>query len=92
MKRLSEKYNETVHLATELNGEVLCLKKVEASHHISVTPDAGGAAALYCTSVGKCLIAFADDRRRRELLSDIKLIGFTPFTITKKENISASVG
>ena len=85
MKRLSEKYNETVHLATELDGEVLCLKKVEASHHISVTPDAGGSAALYCTSVGKCLMAFADDARRQELLGAIKLVGFTPFTMTDKE-------
>lgn len=87
MKRLSEKYNETVHLATELDGAVLCLKKVEASHHISVTPDAGGAAALYCTSVGKCLIAFAEDVRRKELLNTIELIRFTPYTITEKEEL-----
>jgi DNA-binding IclR family transcriptional regulator len=87
MKKLSEKYNETVHLATELDGAVLCLKKVEASHHISVTPDAGGAASLYCTSVGKCLMAFAGEARRRDLLNTIELTKFTSHTITEKAEL-----
>lgn len=85
LKRLSEKYNETIHLATELDGNVLCIDKIETQQrHITVTPQSGESASLHCTSVGKCLLAFADEEHRRKLLNNIEYIKYTPYTITDK--------
>ena len=85
LKSLSEKYNETVHLSIEMDGSLLCVDKVESQHRISVTPGAGGFEALYRTSGGKCLLAFAEEKRKEEIISKMDLVGHTPYTITDKE-------
>lgn len=85
LKSLSDKYNETVHMAVELDGQLLCIEKVEAHHRMSVTPSAGGFESLHRTSVGKCLLAFADKAYQEEILGKLELTKHTEYTITDKE-------
>ena len=85
LKSLSDKYNETVHLAVELDGQLLCIDKVESQHRMAVTPSAGGFESLHRTSVGKCLLAFADAAHQEDVISRLELTKHTEYTITDKE-------
>ncbi|WP_214408728.1 IclR family transcriptional regulator [Sphaerisporangium fuscum] len=56
--RLSDKFEETLHMATLDGGEVVYLDKVEAVRSITMTSVVGGRNAAHCTGVGKALLAW----------------------------------
>jgi len=85
---LSEKYNETVHLAVELDNALFCLDKIEVlDRTINVTPNFGKTKNLYASSVGKTLLAFKDSNELYEILQNMELKPLGPKTITNKDNL-----
>jgi len=82
--RLSAKYNASAHVATEQDGRVLCLEKIENSCNVVKTPFRGAYHELYLTSVGKSILAFSHPKRQVQLMKDMELKPSTPRTITNK--------
>ncbi len=85
---LSEKYNETVHLAIEIDKLLFCLDKIEVLNRgISVTPNFGKTMNLYASGVGKTLLAYSNSDKLEQILDDIDLVKLAPNTITNKEDL-----
>ena len=82
---LSERTGETVHLA-ELQGDhIVYVDKVEGSRSVRMASLVGSAGPLYCTGVGKVILAFLPEPKQVRLLETIRFEPFTPATITAAE-------
>jgi IclR family KDG regulon transcriptional repressor len=47
---------------------------------------------LHCTAAGKCLLAFMDDERRKEVVATIEMQVYTPNTIRTRQRLEAELG
>ena len=82
LDQISEKTGETVYLAAENNGEVVYLEKAEGSAAVRYSADLGARLPMYCTGLGKAILAAHSDEKVREIVAGMRLRFFTPYTIT----------
>jgi DNA-binding IclR family transcriptional regulator len=76
LHQLVEATGECAHLAIHAQGQALYIDQVESPATLRVNADVGHMAPLYCTALGKVLLAFGDLPWPEEM--DKR----TPFTIT----------
>ena len=84
---LSEATCETVHLAERRGGSVVYIDKVEGSRPVRMGSMIGNTGPLYCTGVGKAILAFLPEAERGRLLAEIVFTACTPKTITGREEL-----
>lgn len=84
MRELSRITNETVHLAVLEGAETLYVAKVNSPQSVRMGCTVGTRNALYCTAMGKVLLAFLPSEERDTLLEQITLVPRTPNTITDR--------
>lgn len=85
IKRLSNHFKETVHLAIMVDEKVAYIQKVESKYTIRMYSTIGKQAPLYCTSLGKALLAWSQDRQ--EIIHRLNLVPYTKNTIVSKKNL-----
>lgn len=86
LEDLADKTSETVHLAVREGDEIVYIDKVESKHTIRMYSRIGARAPLYCTALGKCLLAFGPEELIKKWISKDNLPQRTPNTIkTGKE-------
>lgn len=88
MLKLNARFGETVHLATEDKGEVLYLEKIDSNHLLRIVSQVGARLPLYCTGVGKTLLAFLPPERQKRYLQQSVLRPYTARTITDKKHLA----
>lgn len=88
---LSEATSETVHLSEKNGKDVIYIEKVEGSRPIRMGSMIGKTAPLYCTGVGKAILAFLPEAEREKLLQDMELTAYTPNTITDRKKLTAEL-
>ncbi|MGY0500360.1 IclR family transcriptional regulator [Nocardia sp. FBN12] len=77
---LYERTHETVHLGVRDGHDVVYLAKIGGHKQTSAPSRTGGRLPLYCTAIGKALLADADPALRRAVLSE-PLTRRTPHTV-----------
>jgi len=87
LKELVKLCNETVHLGVLEGGEVLYLAKEESSQTIRMISYVGKRAPLYCTALGKILLAYMSEEEREKILQNREFPRLTENTITDKEEL-----
>lgn len=85
--RIVEQTHETVHLVVLEGRRAIYIDKVEAPHAMTIASRIGQEALLYCTGVGKVLLAFMPEGDRASVLSQ-RVIPFTSQTITTPEALN----
>ena len=78
---LAEQTGETAHVAAREEDRVVFLDYVLTNHTVGVSVGSGRTEPLYCTALGKALIADFDLEQLRELLGPGRLHSYTPKTI-----------
>lgn len=73
--------NETVHLGVRDGTEVVYVAKLAGHRQVDAPSSTGGRLGLYCTAVGKALLAHAPAQVQRDVLRG-GLVRRTPRTIT----------
>jgi IclR family KDG regulon transcriptional repressor len=81
MHKLSERCGESVHLGVLSDNEVMSIEGVESQSPLKSTIIVGKRAPLYCTSIGKALLAFLPESERKEIIKNIHFEKFTEQTI-----------
>ncbi len=84
MDKIAEECNETVYFAIPSATEVIYM---EASHPRGMTftrSVVGVKVKMYCTSVGKAMLAFSGEELFRAVV-DAGMPAFTPFTLTNEQ-------
>lgn len=87
LKELGDITKETIHLGVIDNFEIFYIDKVESSHTIRMYSSIGKGGPLYCTGVGKALLAFSSEKYINDFIKNTKLKRFTSNTITNKEKL-----
>lgn len=77
LHELSQATHETTHLALLDGSEILYINKVESSQSVRLHSTVGTRNLLYCTAMGKAVLAFLPAAERNLLLDQIS---FTPRT------------
>ena len=82
LRRVTEETGEATILSVRDGNHHLTVNKVDGPQTFRVTSDPGHLGALHTTSVGKALVAFADDATRSQLVEELELEPLTEFSIT----------
>ena len=92
LRRVTEQTGEATILSVRDGNHHLTVNKVDGPQTFRVTSDPGHLGALHTTSVGKVLVAFADDATRSQLVEELELEPLTEFSITDREAFRAEIG
>lgn len=86
LKQLVEGLNETANLAILDRGEVVYIDQMESTNIVIVRMFArvGSRGPAHCTGSGKALLAGLADEELQPLLERMKLVRFTPQTLTDR--------
>ncbi|UYP18890.1 IclR family transcriptional regulator [Rhodococcus sp. Z13] len=90
MEDLYERTHETVHLGVPEGTEVVYVSKIGGHRPASIPSRIGGRMPMYCTGIGKALLAFSPP----EVLAEVLAGGMprkTPRTITTPGRLSANL-
>ena len=87
---LAAQTGETVHLAVPSGTEVVYISKVECNHALRMYSYIGAKLPMYCTALGKTILAFGPPELTREVLTR-KLKARTPHTLTAPEALLAEL-
>ena len=85
MSDLALEVQETVHLAILSQTEILYVDKVDSPRTLGVMSKVGQRGPVYCTALGKVLLAFLPDEERSKILGRIQFEPLTRNTITSKK-------
>lgn len=88
---LREKTHETVKLGVLAGTEVLVVKALESPLMLHTRGDEGRLAPLYCTSIGKALLALLPNEELRDILAKVGLRSITPQTVTSLSKLEEEV-
>ncbi len=81
-KKLMESINEVVHLVIREGSQVVYIDKVEANNTIRMASRVGKRSPMYCTSVGKAILAHLPRYEMMEIWDKSKIGKLTDYTIT----------
>lgn len=82
MEELLERFNENVNLGAVRNLELVYFKTLETAHPLRVHEMPNRRSAVYCSSLGKAVLAFAGDDAIAQYLRMTPLLRLTANTIT----------
>jgi DNA-binding IclR family transcriptional regulator len=85
MADLAAKAQETVNLAVLSDTEIFYIDKVDSPRSVGVMSKIGQRNPVYCTALGKVLLAFQTREEQERILKTIRLKPFTLNTITNKK-------
>ena len=87
MAELAQKVQETVHLAVLSDTEIVYVDKVDSPRSLGVMSKIGQRGPVYCTALGKALLAFQPEDEQSRILHKIRLTPLTSRTITSKQRL-----
>ena len=75
MKTLSKAFGETINLGVRDGYNIFHLEKIDSKEILRVDSPIGSSAPVYCSALGKTIVAFLDPDELASLLSAVE---FTP--------------
>ncbi|MGN8197272.1 IclR family transcriptional regulator [Salinisphaera sp. RV14] len=88
---LAEQTGETVHLAAFDGDTMVYIDKRDSSSALRLYSAVGKRGPLYCTGIGKAILASLKPERLDELLDTQELIGHTAHTITDRKALQTEL-
>ncbi|WP_080847008.1 IclR family transcriptional regulator [Cytobacillus gottheilii] len=83
---LSEKTTETIHLGILNKDSIVYIDKIESKNPISLYSQVGKSLPLYCSAMGKAMLAEQSDEELTDYLKKHELIAMTNKTITSTDS------
>lgn len=85
LQDLRNKTGETVNLGILDGQDVFYVDVVQSRNPFRMVSRIGSSRPIYCTAMGKTLLAFLPAQEKEHVLSSLRFQRFTPHTITKLE-------
>lgn len=82
MVSLAERTGETINLGTFDKGEIIYIEKCLSKNTLRMDTQLGGRDPLYCTALGKAILAYSDEATIEDYLKSVKMEAKTDKTIT----------
>jgi len=90
-EKLSEELGETVHMGVLDGDSAVYVLKIESRYTIRMYSRVGRRMPLYCTAIGKVLLAYSDAAERDEALDGVPLLAYTKRTLTSRTALDAEL-
>jgi len=87
MQELAEKTGKTVFYAVENDGEIVYISKHESEKAIITTAGIGSTNPMYCTSLGKAILAFLSPEKIEALIAMQPFEKKTKYSLSKQDLI-----
>ncbi len=87
MSSLSNELNEVIYFAIPKDNHILYLEGTYPSSSYSARSMIGETAEMYCTSLGKAILAFLPHQQQAEAISAQSMTAFTPNTISDPQKL-----
>lgn len=84
-RRLAVQVGETVHLSVLQKTSIVYLDKVEPNRRVCISSKTGTSNPVYCTSMGKAMLAFQPPEVINQIVSKIRFVRYTPKTLTSSD-------
>lgn len=91
LKAFAKEVAKTVFFGVRSDHEVVYICKAEPENPIITTATVGTKNPMYCTSLGKAILAYSDDETREQVMNRIKFRKNTEKTILNKEALTAEL-
>lgn len=91
LKAFAKEVGKTVFFGVRSDHEVVYICKSEPENPIITTATVGTKNPMYCTSLGKAILAFSDEETKQQVISRIKFRQKTERTIMDKESLLAEL-
>ena len=87
LEKLRTATGETVNLAVLDGNETLYLSVIESQHTFRMVSEVGRRRPLYCTALGKVILAHLPPEQQKRIISVTHFERFTPHTISSAEEL-----
>ncbi len=91
LKAFAKEVGKTVFFGVRSDHDVVYICKAEPENPIITTATVGTKNPMYCTSLGKAILAYSDDETREQVMNRIKFRRNTEKTILDKESLAAEL-
>ncbi len=91
LRRLVSETEETAHLCILEGAHVIYIDKIEPTRSVRMITRVGASNPVYCTSVGKAILAFLPEERVADIIRRIRFERFTHRTISTPESLRAEI-
>ena len=88
LEKLRTATGETVNLAVLDGSEILYLSVFESQHTFRMVSEVGRRRPLYCTALGKAILAHLPPEQQRKIIGGTQFESFTPHTVCSAEELN----
>jgi DNA-binding IclR family transcriptional regulator len=91
LEELNRKTRETIHLTLRHGLSAVYVEKLDSPEQLRIHSRIGAAVPLYCTAVGKVMLAYMPDEEREKVLPQLGLKRLTPNTVGNLQELGAEL-
>src|SRR5947209_2690383 len=91
LEELNRQTRETIHLTVLHGFTAVYVEKLDSPEQLRIHSRIGAAVHLYCTAVGKVMLAYMPDDERAQSLSQLGLRRLTPNTVGSLQELEAEL-
>jgi DNA-binding IclR family transcriptional regulator len=91
MTRLSAQIGENVHLSVLQKSAIVYLDKAGPNRKVCASSKVGTSNPVYCTSMGKAMLAFQPEEEIEEIIAQIHFVRYTEKTLCTREDLLKSL-
>jgi DNA-binding IclR family transcriptional regulator len=91
LQELNRQTRETIHLTVRHGLSAVYVEKLDSPEQLRIHSRIGAAVPLYCTAVGKVMLAYMPDDERERVLPQLSLQCPTPNTVSNLQELDAEL-
>jgi IclR family acetate operon transcriptional repressor len=91
LRELNRQTRETIHLTVRHGLSAVYVEKLDSPEQLRIHSRIGAAVPLYCTAVGKIMLAYMPDDERARVLPQLGLKRLTPNTVGSLQELEAEL-
>ena len=91
LQELNRQTRETIHLTVRHGLSAVYVEKLDSPEQLRIHSRIGAAVPLYCTAVGKVMLAYMPEEERERVLPQLGLKRLTPNTVGNLQELEAEL-
>jgi IclR family transcriptional regulator, KDG regulon repressor len=91
LEQLNRSTRETVHLTVRHKLTAVYIEKMESPEPLRIHSRIGASVPLYCTAVGKVMLAYLDPEEQERVVNELELRRFTENTVGSIQELQAQL-
>jgi DNA-binding IclR family transcriptional regulator len=91
LQELNRQTRETIHLTVRHGLSVVYVEKLDSPEQLRIFSRIGASVPLYCTAVGKIMLAYMPDDEREKVFPQLALKRLTPNTVGNLQELEAEL-